>query len=217
MNWEDLDFWNKHWASVEEKLAKLRKSGVMVNPPEDKLLAAMDATPFDSVKVMFCGQDPYPDPGYCTGMAFSVPETVKVLPPTLQNILQEYSKDLGYPKPSNGSLKLWADRGVFLWNSIPTCSAYRSLSHKDWPEWKELTKEIIEKLNQKQVVFVFMGGVAREFASIVTSNKRLIETSHPSPRASAASYSPFIGSRLFTRANAALCSTGQHSINWRLP
>lgn len=172
--WDDLRFWQSgEWQVIQEKLSEYPKlrgdTRTDMNPDREFLFAALDLVDFKSVKVMIVGQDPYPDHKLATGVAFSIPWGVQPwdFPPTLRTILQEYRDDLGYPNPENGNLEVWSEReGVLLWNAIPSCEAGKSLSH-NWPEWRLLTEEIIQELNQKGVVFVFLGGVARSFAGVV--------------------------------------------------
>ena len=218
-SWDDLQFWSTgEWQVVEEHLRDLGRARKLYNPPREKMFAALKATPYENTKVMFCGQDPYPDRELATGLAFSVPEGVKNLPTTLTMIFKEYEADLHYPRPAGGSLDKWASEGVLLWNVIPSCRVGLSLSH-DWPEWKLLTEEIISKLSEKGVVFVFLGNTAREYAKLVRglNNSRVIETSHPSPRGNMNSKSPFLGSRIFTRINTSLTDIGFDPVDWRLP
>lgn len=169
----------------------------------------------EDVKVVIMGQDPYPNPAHCSGVAFSLPADVLDIPPTLANIFREYIRDLHYPFPKSGELTPWTKQGVMLWNAVPTCTAFKSMSHYGWPEWRLLTQEIVESLSG--VVFVFVGSVAREFVKYVDQGKnRVIETSHPSPRGQLHSKTPFIGSRVFTTTNAKLVELGREPVDWRL-
>jgi len=218
MEWIDLPFWDTPEAKTAmEKIDGLRLRGIGVNPRPDLIFAAMDATPFSKVRVCLFGQDPYPDPEMATGMAFSIPKTVppKKFPPTLKNLFQEYHSDLGLPEPTVGSLTKWTSQGVFLWNVLPTCNSFQSLSH-DWPEWRKLTREIIVEQSKTRKVMVFLGGVARQFTQYVDDRCVILEYSHPSPRASAASRTPFKSSRMFSTINAHLNAKKLGSIDWRL-
>lgn len=213
-DWNDLAYWKSDaYKVVEERL------NTGCNPRKEDLFKALAATPFDKCKVMFVGQDPYPDSEMSTGLAFSVPGTVKPknFPPTLACIFKEYSKDLHYDLPQSGDLTKWTSEGVLLWNAYPSCKPGESLSHK-WVGWEALTKEIVEKLDAKdEVVFVFFGKIARRFAPYVkAANSVVIETSHPSPRASLKAKLPFLGSRVFTTVNDHLTQQGLTTIDWRL-
>lgn len=214
MTWDDLSFWNSpEWRNIQEHLDRLDKQGLLYNPNRENLFAALDATPYDKVKVIIVGQDPFPKSKHATGIAFSIPPEEKEIPPTLTNIMIEYSKDLHYPFPTNGDLTKWTQEGVLLWNAIPSVLVGMPLSHEGWEGWKELTTEIITTLNlRSDVVFAFLGRVARQFVEFVDDGNRIIETSHPSPRGSFNSKTPFIGSRLFSTINSKL----KEPINWRL-
>lgn len=217
-SWEDLSFWESgEFQVIEERLNDLDKAKKIYNPSREEMFDALYETPYETVKVMFCGQDPYPEHSLATGLAFSIPKGTKTLPPTLSRIFDEYESDLHYPRPLSGSLSDWAKEGVLLWNVIPSCLAGHSLSH-DWPEWRSITDGIIEKLSKKGIVFVFLGSRAREHAKLVhdLNNCKVIETSHPSPRGNINSKTPFIGSRIFTKTNDALVSIGLEPVNWRL-
>lgn len=223
MEWDHLNYWQSgEWQVVQEKLDDIEKKRNLFCPKREILFAALDATPFDKVKVAIIGQDPYPDRNCACGLAFSVPNgtipTGVMIPPTLDNIFKEYVSDLHHPYPKTTDLLPWADRGVLLWNALPTCEWKQSLSH-DWTEWHPLTQEIVTTLSDRSdVVFVFMGGVARRFVSYANaSHNTVLETSHPVPRASTRSREPFTGSRIFTRINAALVQTHRkEAIDWKL-
>lgn len=218
MTWDDLDYWRSgEWQVIQEKIDGLEKAGRVLNPKREDLFSALDATPFESVRVGIFGQDPYPSHKHANGSAFSVPQTIKTLPPTALAIAQEYQSDLGLPAPGHLFLKRWQDQGVLLWNVIPSCEEGRSLSHEDWHEWSYLTTEIVKTLSNKGIVFAFLGSRARDYAKFVEEEKNtVIQTSHPSPRGSLKSNCPFVGSRLFSRINAALCEKGVEKIDWRL-
>lgn len=217
MQYDDLPYWQSgEWQAVEEKLHDIRRKGTTISPAKENLFAALDACPFERTKAVIVGQDPYPDPSLATGIAFSIPRNAKTFPPTLVNILREYHDDLGYPVPTHGDLTKWTESGVLLWNAIPSCEAWKSLSH-NWVEWQLLTQQLLAELSKKGIVFTFLGGVARDFVKYVDQDESyVIETSHPSPRGSLNSKTPFVGSRIFSRINADLCSLGLEAIDWRL-
>lgn len=170
-------------------------------------------------------EEPSGDTGQQVQTSAGSPEGVQMearreslpFPPTLQTILREYSEDTGYPLPLSGDLSAWGRQGILLWNAIPSCRTGQSLSH-DWDEYSYLTREIITKLSDKgSVVFAFLGAVARRFTDYVDLTKNsIIITSHPSPRGSRNSKTPFDGSRLFTTINNKLADLGQPPIDWRL-
>lgn len=216
MTWDDLAFWNsKEWQTLQERLDAQEQS---INPNRHLLFASIDSVDFNDVKVVVLGQDPYPNPVLATGIAFSIPEEYSnKFPPSLSNILKEYSDDLHLPTPVCGDLTRWCGQGVLLWNVIPTCETWKPLSHYDWVEWRTLTQEIIETLSKRCIVFAFLGGVAREFTKFVnTQDSDVIETSHPSPRGNINSKNPFLGSRIFTTINTKLVERGIPPVDWRL-
>lgn len=220
----DLDFFNSgEWQVCDEKLKDLERLHRPVNdgynPGRSQLFAALRATSAASCKVMVVGQDPYPGNGLSTGLAFNVRSGVLPgqYPPTLRTLFNEYASDLGRPFPSQGSLDRWAERGVLLWNTVPSCGSGKSLSH-DWPEWKLLTREIITRLAKKGIVFALLGQVARRNLDCISvSNNHVILTSHPSPRGSSKSYNPFVGSRLFSTINDKLRDLALPPVDWTLP
>lgn len=224
--WDQLDYWNSgEWQVVQERLDDIEKRGDLFNPRRELLFAALDATPYDKVKVAVYAQDPYPDRSLACGVALSVPNGTisegQALPPTLDSLFNEYVSDLHYPYPIKTDLITWANRGVLLWNTIPSCAWQKSMSH-DWPEWAELTKEITKRLSDKgDIVFVFMGSVAkRSIKDVNKEHNTVIETAHP---VASVRYrnrnllNPFSNSRIFSRINDRLCSVHKQSpINWKL-
>lgn len=220
-SWDQMDYWQSgEWQVIQEKLDDMDHDFRLYNPRRELMFAALDATPFDKVKVAVVAQDPYLDDNCACGLAFSVPNgTIPagvMVPPTLDNLFREYVNDLHYDYPKRTNLDNWAERGVLLWNAIPTCQRQQSMSH-DWPEYEPLTREIITRLNDRSVVFVFMGGVARRYVKYANEKyNTILETSHPVPRASKHSVVPFTNSRIFTRINAALTRLGKGPIDWKL-
>lgn len=217
MQWSDLNFWNsEEWKVCVERLEELTDKNIAWCPGRKNLFRILDILEPVDVRVMFVGQDPYPNPDLATGIAFSVPSEVKVLPPTLKNIFDELTADLHIPSPSDGNLIPWVNEGVLLWNAYPTCVAWESMSHR-WPEWASLTHEIIRNLACNNTVFVALGSEAAKFLDQVdVRENRVLITSHPSPRANRFSKRPFSGSRIFSRVNAALCELKRDPVDWRL-
>jgi uracil-DNA glycosylase len=216
----NLNYWNTgEYQVVREKLDDEIDKGYQINPDRKSMFRALTLTPEKSVRVVIVGQDPYPSHAFATGVAFSIPSDVpaREWPPTLKTFITEYCQDLGYDSPCSGNLEAWSSQGVLLWNAIPSCREGVSLSH-DWPgnEWAGCTAEIIERLNPRGIVFAFLGGVARRFADLVQPPSTAILTSHPSPRGSRNSKTPFTGSRLFSTINIKLVSLGLEPIDWRL-
>lgn len=215
----NLNYWKSgEWQAVNERLHDMEKAGVRYNPDRSNLFRSLTATGgVENTRVVIVGQDPYPGHTMATGLAFSIPRVFDRdrFPPTLRQFFAEYSRDLGYGTPSHGDLSEWAEQGVLLWNAIPSCTDGRSLSH-DWPEYECLNREIFGLLSQKGIVFAFLGSVAKRYADIPGPNNRVILTSHPSPRGSMNSRTPFRGSRLFSTINGHLNSLGLDPIDWRL-
>lgn len=213
MVWDDLAYWSsKEWATVQENLDVLDRDPLRCYSPQRHLLfAALDNISPSRVKVLIVGQDPYPNPEFATGHAFSIPAKVPdaKFPASLVNIFQELVNDLHVPFPKTGSLKKWVDQGVILWNAIPSCESYKSKSH-NWAEWQPLTKEVVEVCSDHGAVIVFVGAIAREFAQYVAPEKlhNVIQVAHPSPR----SYHLFRGCRMFSKINDLLVEP----IEWRL-
>jgi uracil-DNA glycosylase len=183
-------------------------------PPGPQVLRAFQQ-PFDSVRVLIVGQDPYPTPGHAVGLSFSVAPEVRPLPESLVNIFREYSNDLGLPAPSNGDLSPWAERGVLLLNRSLTVAPRRPNSHQD-KGWEAVTAQAITALAGRGTPFVAIlwGRNARNLRPLLGPGVPCIESSHPSPRS--ADYG-FFGSRPFSRANTALQSLGAEPVDWRLP
>lgn len=225
MTWEDLLWWGtEDWTEIQQKIDEHEQRGTYTSPSRDRLFAALDSVNYDAVKVVFVGQDPYPQSKYATGVAFSIPRELQTWPVTLCSIIQEYCRDLNYTTPTNGSLDRWVEQGVLLWNAIPsyipeyTIDGLKINKCSRWP-WHGLTQEIIQSLSAKAhgVVFVFLGGVAREYMQYVNDSANpVIVTSHPSPRGSLSSRHPFKHSRLFSTVNDRLRRLDYEPIDWLL-
>lgn len=215
--WGDMKYWESGECQVvEEMLKDLDDRCIAWNPGHKNLYAALKAVPFKDVRVCIMGQDPYPESKYATGLAFSIPKEVHPFPGSLNTLFRELSRDLHCDTPTKGDLTLWCDQGVLLWNAVPVCITNQSLSN-DIPEWRLLSEEIVRSLSSQGIVYALLGGKARSFASLINPEDNvIIETSHPSPRASKASFNPFLGSRIFSRINAALNTLGRKTIEWEL-
>lgn len=211
-HWYELRFWTDGaWDMADWRL---KQEDDNFCPGRGCLWLSMELTPLEDVRVIIMGQDPYPNPALAMGLFASVPNLVRqAIPPTLRTIFDEYVNDLHLPRPTTTDLSPWAKQGVFLWNAYPTCKPWESMSH-EWKEWERLTREIVDTLDERECVFVFMGAKARQYASCISSRDRAIETSHPSPRGCASGSNAFRGSRVFTRINDLL---GTNPIDWRLP
>lgn len=183
-----------------------------VLPPARQIFHIFDSCPFDKVRVVILGQDPYPTPGQYYGVCFSVPEGVAV-PASLANIFREIHSDLGKPLPVSGNLDRWVRQGVFPMNSVFTVRAHESGSHRD-KGWETFSDAVIEKLSaeRENLVFMLWGAYARQKAALIDREKHLVLTAaHPSPRSADRG---FFGCRHFSRANAFLSSKGLDEIDW---
>lgn len=204
------------WDSPEfARLAEFVRSEYatrQVFPPAARIFAAFDACPFDSVKVVILGQDPYHDVGQATGMCFSVAPGVPV-PPSLVNIFREVSADTGAPVPADGDLTRWARQGVLLLNATLTVRAHAPASHAGHG-WEEFTDEAVRRLNTDRdgLVFMLWGSPARRKGAFIDRSRHLVlESPHPSPLSA---YRGFFGNRHFSQANAWLVAHGKEPIVW---
>jgi len=170
--------------------------------------------PFDDVRVLIVGQDPYPTPGHPVGLSFSVAPEVKRLPASLVNIFREYSDDLGYPAPSNGDLTPWTERGVLLLNRVLTVAPGKPGSHRG-QGWEEVTEQAIRALAARDapLVAILWGRDARTLVPLL-DGAGYVESAHPSPYSAAGG---FFGSRPFSRANQLLVQRGAEPVDWKLP
>ncbi|MDE5901192.1 MAG: uracil-DNA glycosylase [Muribaculaceae bacterium] len=181
-------------------------------PPARLIFAAMDICPFDAVKVVIIGQDPYHGPGQANGLCFSVNPGV-AMPPSLVNIFKEVHDDIGVPVPENGDLTRWARQGVLLLNSSLTVEAHKPASHSG-AGWEMVTDTAIARLNSERsgLVFMLWGAHACRKAKLIDSQRHLVLTSvHPSPLSA---YRGFFGCRHFSRANDYLLKQGKEPIKW---
>ena len=183
-----------------------------VFPPRNYIFNALKLTPYENVKVVIMGQDPYHGEGEAHGLSFSVQKGIKI-PPSLQNIYKELKDDLGIPIRSEGDLTGWAKEGVLLLNAVLTVEKDKPASHRNYG-WEKLTDYIIKVINQKKepVVFVLWGNFAKEKKALITNPIHYVITSaHPSPLS--ASHG-FFGSKPFSKCNQFLESKGITPINW---
>ena len=183
-----------------------------VYPPGKQIFSAFDHTPFDEVKVVIIGQDPYHGAGQAHGLSFSVPEGIKQ-PPSLKNIFKELESDLGISPVLSGNLERWANQGVLLLNATLTVRASQAGSHQN-KGWEEFTDAAIQKLSDEKehLVFILWGAYAQKKGSIIdTSKHHIIRSPHPSPFSA---HSGFFGSKPFSKTNIYLKSVGKEEISW---
>ena len=181
-------------------------------PPAGQIFRAFDLCPFDKVRVVIIGQDPYHDVNQAHGLCFSVQDGVPV-PPSLVNIYKELNRDLGKPVPSSGNLTHWAEQGVLLLNATLTVEAHKAGSHQG-KGWEELTDAAIQALNNQRsnIVFMLWGSYAQRKGQYIDRRKHLVLTAvHPSPLSA---YRGFIGCGHFSQANNYLLQHGQAPIAW---
>lgn len=180
-------------------------------PPAKFIFNAFEHTPFDKVKVVILGQDPYHNDGQAHGLSFSVPDGVR-MPPSLINIFKEINDDLGVSMPSSGNLTRWADQGVLLLNATLTVEAHKAGSHQH-KGWEQFTDAAISRLNEhrENIVFLLWGSYAQKKAAFIDTEKHLVlKAPHPSPLARGG----FFGNRHFSLTNDYLESKGLAPINW---
>jgi uracil-DNA glycosylase len=207
------EFTKPYFKSLQEFVAAERKAHT-VYPPEADVLNAFTYTPFDEVKILLLGQDPYHGDGQAQGLCFSVPPGVKP-PPSLRNIFKELHHDLGCKTPNNGCLIPWAKQGVMLLNAVLTVRAHEPNSHKD-KGWETFTDAAIRSLAARPdpVVFMLWGAYAQKKKKRIDAEKDVILTAaHPSPL----SASKFFGSKPFSAANRALKEMDKEAIDWQIP
>lgn len=182
-------------------------------PPGSLIFNAFNLCPFDRVKVVIIGQDPYHEPGQAQGLSFSVPEGVP-FPPSLQNIFKEIQLDLGKPMPPTGDLTRWAEQGVLLLNTTLTVRAHQAASHQRHG-WEQFTDAAIRALNaeRENLVFILWGGYARSKAQLIDRSRHLmLESVHPSPLS--ANRGGWFGNHHFSQCNAYLREHGEQEIDW---
>jgi len=212
--------WAKALEPVAEKVAFMGEflraeiaAGRTYLPSGANVLRAFQQ-PFDEVRVLIVGQDPYPTPGHAVGLSFSVAPEVRPLPGSLENIFREMHSDLGLPRPSNGDLTPWTGQGVLLLNRALTTAPRQPAAHRG-KGWEEVTEQAIRALvdRERPMVSVLWGRDARNLRPLLGS-RPVVESSHPSPMSADRG---FFGSRPFSRVNDLLAQQGAEPVDWRLP
>lgn len=196
-------------------LRQEKSRGKQIYPSGTEIFNALNATGFDSVKVVILGQDPYHGPDQAHGLCFSVKQGVRV-PPSLQNIYKELAADTGFIPPQHGCLDYWAGQGVLLLNSVLTVEAGNAASHQG-KGWEMFTDRIVELLNAKRsgLVFVLWGSYAQKKGAMIDRSKHLVlQSVHPSPLSASRG---FFGNHHFSKANEYLLAHGNTAIDWQLP
>ncbi|WP_036138168.1 uracil-DNA glycosylase [Luteibacter sp. 9135] len=196
-------------------LREEKAAGKAIFPPGPEIFNAFAHTPFDRVRVVILGQDPYHGPGQAHGLSFSVRPGVRV-PPSLQNMFKEIEDSLGIPRPDHGCLTPWADQGVLLLNAVLTVEAGQAASHQG-KGWEGFTDAAIDALNRERegLVFLLWGSHAQKKGQLIDGKRHLILRSvHPSPLSA---HRGFMGCGHFAKTNAYLASRGEAPIDWSLP
>ena len=214
-SWKELlgsELKKPYMSDLRTFLVQEEKAGKIVYPQSQDIFAALNLTPFNQVKVVILGQDPYHGPNQAHGLCFSVKPGIKS-PPSLVNIFKELKDDLGITPPTHGCLDAWGKQGVLLLNNVLTVEDGKAGSHH-LKGWEQFTDKIIELLNEKKenLVFILWGSPAQKKAQKVDAKKHsIIKSVHPSPLSS---YRGFFGSKPFSQTNSYLNSKGIKPINW---
>ena len=209
------EFEQPYMAELRQFLVEEKQAGKQIYPPGSEIFTALNETPFEDVKVVILGQDPYHGPGQAHGLCFSVQPGVPA-PPSLMNIYKEMATDLGIPPASHGHLISWARQGVLLLNSVLTVESHRAASHRN-RGWEIFTDRIVHIIDaeKESVAFILWGAYAQKKGAFIDRNRHLVITSpHPSPLSASRG---FLGSRPFSKVNHWLEEKGQQPVNWRLP
>ncbi len=207
------EFEKSYFSELKEFLVS-EKAKFTIYPPGGLIFNAFRLTPFENVKVVILGQDPYHGPGQAHGLCFSVPKGITP-PPSLINIFKEIEKDLGYPVPKNGGLEKWAKQGVLLLNATLTVRANQPGSHQH-KGWETFTNAVISKLSEKRVglIFLLWGKFAQEKESLIDTNRHyVLKAAHPSPYSA---YNGFFGCRHFSKTNDILRKHGLDEVDWKI-
>lgn len=208
------EFQKPYFESLAQHLKTEKQAGKVIYPAGKNIFNAFNTTPFDHVKVLLLGQDPYHGPGQAHGLCFSVQKGVPP-PPSLVNIYKELKTDLGVPTPASGDLTHWAQQGVFMLNASLTVRAGEPMSHSKIG-WATFTDAVIRKVSEHKthIVFILWGKFAQEKAVLIDASKHLIiRSAHPSPLSA---HNGFFGSRPFSKTNEYLTANGIDPIDWKI-
>ena len=208
----ESEFSLPYMVALRTFLLERKRAGAVVYPPGPLIFNALDSTPFDRVKVVVLGQDPYHGPGQAHGLCFSVRDGVAP-PPSLVNIYRELAEDIGCPSPASGDLQPWADQGVLLLNAVLTVERGRAGAHQG-KGWERFTDRVVAELNQGRegLVFMLWGSYALKKGAVIDRDRHLVLSApHPSPLSA---HRGFFGCRHFSKANAWLEKQGQEPIRW---
>lgn len=207
------EFDQPYFATIKQLLLQEKQNGYKIFPPGSLIFNAFDSTPFEEVKVVIIGQDPYHNDGQAHGLCFSVPDGIPT-PPSLINIYKELNTDIGMDIPTSGNLQKWTTQGVFLLNAGLTVRAHQANSHKSIG-WHKFTDAVIKKLSEERegIVFLLWGGFAKKKTKLIDELKHYILTSgHPSPLSANKGY--WFGNKHFSKTNELLEKQGLSPIDW---
>jgi uracil-DNA glycosylase len=210
----DAEFHKSYFLQITTHLKTERATGAVIYPPGTKIFNAFEQTPFDNVKVVILGQDPYHGPNQAMGLSFSVPDGIPN-PPSLINIFKELNKDIGMSIPLHGNLTPWAKQGVLLLNAVLTVRANEPASHSKIG-WMHFTDAVIKKLSEekKGIIFLLWGRFAQEKQVLIDETKHFVlKAAHPSPFSAEKG---FFGCKHFSRTNQLLIQQGKDPIDWKL-
>jgi len=216
-SWRDrlqADFDSEYMLKLRSFLREQKAFGKTIYPAGDEIFAALNATPFDAVKVVILGQDPYHGPGQAHGLCFSVRQDVRV-PPSLKNIYKELAADVNFAPPKHGCLNEWAQQGVLLLNSVLTVEASLAASHRD-KGWERFTDSVVNHLNAdaEGIVFILWGSYAQKKGLIIDRARHLVlQSPHPSPLSASRG---FFGNHHFSKSNEYLQAHNKTAIDWQL-
>ena len=216
-SWQTIltDEFEKEYYQKLRNFLKKEYTTQKIHPDMYHIYEALELTPYEKVKVVILGQDPYHGVNQAHGLSFSVQPGVKI-PPSLNNIYKELQSDLGISPVKHGNLVSWAKQGVLLLNTVLTVREGQAYSHRG-KGWEILTDKIIEKLNEREkpIVFILWGEPAQEKMKMIDKSRHIILTSaHPSPLSA---HRGFLGSKPFSKTNDALMALGETPIDWQLP
>ncbi len=209
------EFEKAYFKDLKAFLLAENQSGHSIFPKGDQIFSAFNSTPFDKVKVVILGQDPYHGEGQAHGLCFSVNKGIP-LPPSLKNIYKELATDIGFQSPGHGYLQYWAEQGVLMLNATLTVRAHSPGSHQQ-KGWENFTDEVIRILNEhkENLVFILWGKYAQNKSVLINKQKHLVLTAaHPSPFSA---HNGFFGSAHFSKTNAYFVEKGIAQIDWQLP
>ena len=208
------EFEKPYFSELRRFLQAEKALGKTIYPPGSLIFNAFNSTPFDKVRVVILGQDPYHGAGQAHGLCFSVQHGVKP-PPSLVNMYKELKDDVGFSIPTHGCLQKWTEQGVFLLNAILTVEANQPASHQK-KGWEEFTNAVIQKLSKEKngLIFILWGNFAQQKATLINESKHtILKAAHPSPFSA---YNGFFGCKHFSKTNELLTQRGETPIDWQL-